>query len=61
MDIGKATERLKQHKAVSTSFPATIFLGQSFILTRAKFATAGKNNTGRGKINLEIAVSVTAR
>lgn len=59
--MGRATERLKQHRAVSTSLPATMFFGQSLILTSAKFATAGKNNTGRGKINLDIAVSVTAR
>ena len=38
-----------------------MFLGQSLILTSAKLATAGKNNTGRGKTNLDIAVSVTAR
>jgi hypothetical protein len=59
--MGRATDRLTQHNAVSINFPATAFFGQSLILTRAKFATAGKNRTGSGRTNLEIAVSVTAR
>lgn len=53
-------ERLKQHRTVSISFPATIFFGHNLNLTKPKLAMAGKNKTGNGSTNLEIAVSKTA-
>lgn len=59
--MGRATDKLMQQSAVSISFPATKLLGHTLILTKARFATAGKNKTGSGRTNLEIAVSVTAR
>lgn len=57
IDIGSAIAKLVQTKTVSNILPATCPLGHNLAFTNAKLAIAGKNKTGSGKTNLEIAVS----
>lgn len=57
IDIGRATAKLVQTKTVSNTLPVTVPFGHNFAFTNAKFAIAGKNKTGSGKTNLEMAVS----
>jgi hypothetical protein len=60
MLIGRANVSDDIHNISSRLFAAYKFLGQILNFSSTKFPIAGKNKTGRGKINLVRAVSLIA-
>ncbi len=60
MLIGRANVSEDIHRISSKLFAAIMFLGQILNFSSTKFPIAGKNRTGRGKINLVRAVSLIA-
>ena len=58
--IGRAKVNENMHKISSKLFEATKFLGQILTFSNTKLPIAGKNSTGKGRINLVRAVSLIA-
>lgn len=60
MLMGSAKVRETIQSISSIALPAAKFFGQSLIFSNKAFPIAGKKRTGRGRTNLERAVSMMA-